>query len=158
MVELVERYGAAIEYDLHDRFGLDLLDFFRHRYSWRKLETLLWQLPSGTAFWAARADDDETAAAILKHMGSKPGKAAPPALIEMDRTNQTLLDVLDTLQVVVHHLEALGGGKPNTPTPSLRPETGMSRARRAAEHTEAADLVAEAKAAQERAEAAQGPR
>lgn len=156
LVTLIERYGDAIEYDLHAVFGLDLLDFFRHRYTWRKLDVLLAQLPSGSAFWAARADDDEAAAAVLKaNQGRRPAGGAPP-LTEMTTTNQLLLDLIDMQQVIVQRITQLGGGKPGTINPAPRPDTGMSRAKRnvEAQHVEA--LVAEAHAAQARAEAAQG--
>lgn len=156
MVTLIERYGDAIEYDLHAVFGLDLLDFFRHRYTWRKLDVLLAQLPSGTAFWAARADDDEAAAAVLRaSKGAKP-KGGPPPLTEMTRTNQLLLDMLDMQQVIVQRLTVLAGHKPGSIHPAPRPDTGMSRAARQAEVRSVEDLVAEAHAAQARAEAALG--
>ena len=156
VVTLIERYGNAIEYDLHAVFGLDLLDFFRHRYTWRKLDVLLAQLPSGSAFWAARADDDEAAAAVLRaSKGAKP-KGGPPPLTEMTRTNQLLLDLLDMQQVIVQRLTALAGHKPGSIHPAPRPDTGMSRAARQAEVRSVEDLVAEAHAAQARAEAALG--
>lgn len=156
LVTLVERYGDAIEYDLHAVFGLDLVDFFRHRYTWRKLDTLLAQLPSGSAFWAARADDDEAAAAVLRANKGKRPKGSPPPLTEMTTTNQLLLDLLDMQQVIVQRLTALAGHKPGQIQPSPRPDTGMSRAARQAEVRTVEDLVAEAHAAQARAEAALG--
>lgn len=156
LVTLVERYGAAIEYDLHAVFGLDLVDFFRHRYTWRKLDVLLAQLPSGSAFWAARADDDEAAAAVLRANKGRRSKGGPPPLTEMTTTNQLLMDLLDMQQVIVQRLTVLGGHKPVSITPTKRPETGMSRASRAAEDHAVEALVAEAYAAQARAEGAEG--
>ena len=93
LVWLIGRYGEAIEYDLHATFTLDLLDFFRHKYSWRKLEALLSRLPSGSAFWAAKADDDEAAAAWLAQSGDRPQRPVGPDLQEMSYTNQLLLDI-----------------------------------------------------------------
>ena len=157
LVTLVERYGDAIEYDLHAVFGLDLVDFFRHRYAWRKLDTLLAQLPSGSAFWAARADDDEAAAAVLRANNGRRPKGGPPSLTEMSTTNQLLLDLLDMQQVIVQRLSALAGHRPGTIRPAPRPDTGMSRAAERAEQQAVEDLVAEAHAAQARAEAASPP-
>ena len=157
LVTLVERYGDAIEYDLHAVFGLDLVDFFRHRYTWRKLDTLLAQLPSGSAFWAARADDDEAAAAVLRANNGRRPKGGPPALTEMSTTNQLLLDLLDMQQVIVQRLTSLAGHKPGTIRPAPRPATGMSRATERAEQQAVEDLVAEAYDAQARAEAASQP-
>lgn len=154
LVWLIGRYGEAIEYDLHATFTLDLLDFFRHKYSWRKLEALLSRLPSGSAFWAAKADDDEAAAAWLAQSGDRPQRPVGPDLQEMSYTNQLLLDICDIQSVLVNRIEALlsayGGGKPSRVIPALRPETGIARARRKREETAIADLVAEAKAAQAR--------
>lgn len=154
LVGLIDRYGDAIEYDLHAFFRLDLLDFFRHKVSWRKLEVLLTRLPSGSAFWAARADDDEAAAAYIAFVGDKSAKSATPDLQEMTYTNQVLLDIFDMQSVMVNRLEALlsafGGDKPGRIIPAKRPETGITRARRQAEVNSVTSLIAEAKAAQAR--------
>lgn len=151
LVEVVDRYGPAIEYDLHQHLGLDLLDFFRHKHSWMKLDRLIWQLPSGSAFWAARTDDDEAAKAMLERHGDKPRPRAVPPLTEMTRTNQVLLDIVDWLQLTVDRLERLGGNKPPVPERAPRPTSALERVEHQQEAAAVADLVAEAYAAQERA-------
>lgn len=155
---LVDRYGEAIEYDLHTRAGLDLLDFFRGIYSWRKLCAILDRLPSGSAYWAARLDDDEAAdemdkarKAADKGKGSVSDKPAPPSLAEMDLRTQLAMSTNDLLLVVVDRLERLAGHTGEGPKPSPRPTTAMGRIKERAERAQITDLVAEAHAAQARA-------
>lgn len=155
VVVLIERYGAAIEYDFHATLGLDLLDFFRHRHTWRKFLRLVDQLPSGSAYWAARADDDEAAESVLRRFGLNPPKAGATPLAEMSATNRLLLDLIDWQQLVVQQLALLRGAKPGTVRPAPRPTTALERARNRVEASDMADLVAEAYAAQARAEQAQ---
>lgn len=152
---LVDRYGGAIEYDLHARLGLDLLDFFRGTYSWRKLLGMLDRLPSGSAYWAARLDDDAAAAelaALHKAQGveDKPAPSAPPALAEMELSNQLLMELVDGVSAAVDRLERLGGASGDPPKPMPRPLTARARLAARREHTQYTDLVAEARAAQAR--------
>lgn len=150
LVNLIDRYGDAIEYDLHAYFNLDLLDFFRHKLSWRKLEVLLDRLPSGSAFWAARVDDDEVARAIYAQQKDQPKRVYAPPLQEMSLTNQLMLDLLDMQTVIAAQLKVLAGAKPGALKPLARPSTAMARVEREAEATYIMNLVAEAKAAQAR--------
>ena len=150
LVNLIDRYGDAIEHDLHAHFNLDLLDFFRHKLSWRKLEVLLDRLPSGSAYWAAKMDDDEVARAIYARQKDQPKRAYAPPLQEMSLTNQLMLDLLDMQSVIAAQLKVLAGAKPGALKPMPRPTTAMVRAEREAEETYITNLVAEAKAAQAR--------
>ena len=133
------------------------MEFFRHRLSWRKLLALLSGLPSGSAYWAARADDDEAAAAVLAQTKGKPtGRGSAYSLNEMSTTNQVLLDILDMQQVVAHQLAMLRGAKGGHLVPVQRPETGMSRAKHKEATAQMDDLIAEAYEAMARTEAAEG--
>ena len=134
------------------------MEFFRHRLSWRKLLALLSGLPSGSAYWAARADDDEAAAAVMAQTKGKTAARGGSAytLNEMSTTNQVLLDILDMQQVVAHQLAMLRGAKGGQLVPVPRPETGMSRAKHKAATAQMDDLIAEAYEAMARTEAAEG--
>lgn len=150
----MERYGEAIEYDLQALLGLDLLDFFRHKLTWRKLVRLLGQLPTGSAYWAARADDEEVAGVILeRNKGKRPKSSGSPLrLADMNPTNQLLVAIADGQTMILDRLERLGGTKPPNPKPFPVPLTALDRVERSLEATAVADLVAEAKAAQARAQ------
>ena len=155
---MVDRYGGAIEHDLHRLYRLDLVDFFRGRYSWRKLAELLTWSPQGSAFWAARADDDDLADELL----ALPRKAHGPApavgrLSEMTLSNQLLIALTDTLTAVVGRLDALGGVKPNPVRPLKRPDTAARRAEVRKDKAKLGNLVAEAEAAAARGLREGGP-
>lgn len=156
VLELVDRYGPAIEWDLHERLGVDLLDFFRGVHPWRKLQRLLDQLGKidGTALWAARADDDHLAAAYLEAhpellREDGPAKPAPPPLRSMDMHTQLLLGLHDMVGLVVDTLAQLGGGTPQM-SPAPRPTTALTRAKAKTKARKMNALLAEALEAQAR--------
>jgi hypothetical protein len=130
--------------------GVDLLDFFRGRRSWRQLALILDRLPLSSAYREAWIDDPEVAEAIASQ--PEPPSTGRPRLplSEYDTHASLLADVLDRLGDVVSVLMQQNGGKPPKVPPAPRPETGVERARRRLEDKRHADLVAEVKAAQER--------
>lgn len=148
---MVDRYGEAIEFDLHRYLGLDLLDFFRGRHSWRKLLALLPQLPHGSAYWAARADDDEAAEAYLAAHPDDPerGPGGLP-LTELSLSVQLQAQAVDMLRVVAARIEALGGGKPPAVVPIPRATTALQRAKDRSVDAYVTELVAEVERAQAR--------
>ena len=131
------------------------MDVFRHRYSFRKLYRLLDQLPAGSAYWAARADDDEAADAyLLNHPKDEPRRSVVP-LTEMTTTNGLLLDLYDQLTILSDRLARTMGAKPPPPEPRPRALGALQRARERAEANAQDSLMAEALAARERARKAQ---
>lgn len=108
------------------------------------------QLPSGSAYWAARADDDELAELALESAGDEgsPGGVSPP-LAEMTRQVQVLMDLADGLSGITARLDALLG-ETGRAHPYPRPDTAMSRARKRAIAAQRSDLLGEVIAAQER--------
>lgn len=154
-VQLIDRYGDAIEYDLHTRAGLDLLDFFRGKYTWRKLLVIVDHLPTGSAYWTARAADEELAEEIAEQdrQDEKAGRVRPPAappLSDMTLTNQLLMTLVDLQDVAVNRLERLLGGRPSPPRPLPRPLTAVDKAKELREATRVKDLIAEVAEAQAR--------
>lgn len=155
-VQLVDRYGDAIEYDLHTRAGLDLLDFFRGKYSWRKLLVILDHLPVGSAYWAARAGDDELAEELAVKLRADEKRGAPtqeggaPALSDMTLTNQTLMSLVDAAMITNALLDRLGGGKPSQPSFLNRPATALEKAKALVEAEKMTDLMNEVAEAQAR--------
>ena len=162
LIATVDRYGDAIEYDLHDRFGLDLLDFFRvqpdgrRRYSWRKLAVLIDQLPPGSAYWAARAGDVEAAEEVRKNNPDwKPKRKARPSLRDMSPGYQQLLGVQDLLATISAKLDLSNGAERAKVDPTPRPLFAMELAEAAEERRQLFDLVAEVDAAIARSAAAE---
>lgn len=108
-------------------------------------------LPAGSAYWAARGDDDELADAAVAQLGDEvltPKRSSPP-LVEMTRTNQLLTDVVDGLSGVAARLDAMAGGKGRV-EPYPRPSTAMDRARRRAMQAQRSSLLEEVHISQER--------
>ena len=116
---------------MHSRLNLDLIDFFRGKYSWGKLLRLLEQLPQGSAYWAARLEDEELAEAILAVKGedelAKDKKQSSPSFTEMTYQNQLLMAVVDRLGSAIACLEALGGVKPTQVKALPRPLTALDK-------------------------------
>lgn len=114
---------------------MDLLDFFRGRWSWAKLLRLVGRLPEGSQYWAARLDDDELAEAFLaredKH-ADKDGRPEGLRFEEMSSTNQLLASVVDGLSLVSAQLDALMGHEGKA-TPYPRRVAAVERARERAE-------------------------
>ncbi len=108
---------------------MDLLDFFRNRYSWAKLERLLSQLPTRSRYKLAMLDDDEFADRIVAE-AEKSGKSdAGPSLEDWTPEAPYLAAAVDRLGEVVAALVGLGGRKPPKVHPLPRPRTAIDRAR-----------------------------
>ncbi len=145
---MVDRYGEAIEADLHRVFGLDLLDFFRGRYSWRKLLALLASLPAASAYGHARAMDRDYARQVMAMPKSEVDSGVPFA--EYTPEAAALDTISDLLQAVVERLDVANGQKPARLQPAQRPVTAFELERRAQAAARMASLIDEVTAAQQR--------
>lgn len=150
LIGLIDRYGPAIEYDLQAELGLDLVDFFRRRHSWAKLERLLDQLPRASRFRCAVADDDEVAESILAG-GERPARGSvPPPLQDVDYHASLLMIIADRLGDVAATVIASAGGNPGPVSPLPRPVSALDRVQRRHERAQTESLNAEVYAAMER--------
>lgn len=143
----MDRYGGAIEYDLHG-LGLDLVDFFRGAHSWRKLGNLLARLPAWSAYWEAQANDDEYADFILSLPPQETDHA--PGLSYYTPEVARLTDLKDQLGVLISLVVQGLGGKPGRPQMSARPRTAIDRLRERKRGQRHAELVNEIDEAQKR--------
>lgn len=126
--------------------GLDLIDFFRGRYSWRKLSNLVRQLPSSSRTTEAMANDDELAESLGPQEGSDTGPRLSEYTPEVAR-----LDVLvDRLSELIAATIQLNGGKAPRVRPAKRPETAFSRAEKRRREQRIGSLIAEVEEAQKR--------
>lgn len=149
LVEQIDRYGEAIEHDLHVHYRLDLLDFFRGVHSWRKLKVLVDRLPAASAYREAMLNDPE----IAEEIAAQPEVVGPPpspAWSSYTPERAALDNMIDRLGDLIVAVIATAGGKPPTIPPLVRPVTEVDRARLRREKKAHDDLVAEVKAAQER--------
>ncbi len=124
------------------------MDFFRRRYSWRKLENLLTRLPVSSAYREAMLNDPEFAELLAAQ--SNDGPPPSPAWSEYSPIAARLDGIFDRLGDVMSAVVASGGGKPPRIQPARRPVTEVDRARLRREKKAHEDLVADVKAAQER--------
>lgn len=145
---LVDRYGSAIEADLHAVYGLDLLDFFRGKHPWGKLARLLGHLREGTSFRTAQARDEELARALARD--TRKPKASGLPLSEMGTTNQLLVANLDALSVLLMRVEQALGMKPPKFKPVAVEHPALTRVREQVEQEHFDSLLAEAEEAQRR--------
>ena len=146
---MVDRYGDEVEADLHREYGLDLLDFFRGLYSWRKLRNLIEKLPSRSLTTEAIINDDDVAQQVLA--SKKPD--APdtgPRVSEYTPEVQRLDDLKDLIVNMTATIVAVAGGKPRPGRPSRRPETAFTRALKAQSMAKHHSLLAEVEQAQAR--------
>lgn len=150
----MDRYGEAIEYDLHERLGLDLLDFFRRRHSWRKLASILDRLPRDSHFRKAISDDEEWAEKALADEERNADRVAPAPsipLTEYTREVELLTLTVELLQAVNSNIRA-AAHDPHPPAvrPMPRPRTALDAAREAARESRIDALIAEVEQAQVR--------
>ena len=133
VVERINVYGSAIEYDLWDR-GYDLLDYFRGAQpgGWDHLTRMLARLPMGSHFRAALADDDELAQALAERHGplhQRKGGPSRPPLTEFDRQAMYLHKISNQLQYLAWAVFAAQAGKKKGTPPKgdKGPETADER-------------------------------
>lgn len=143
----MDRYGSSIEADLHREYSIDLIDFFRGRYSWRKLLNLIQQLPSWALTTEAMANDDELAEMATEQPRSDFGPRVSEYTPEVARLDMILDRVSELIAVSVQ----VAGGKAPRIRPARRPETAYSRAAKRRTDRRMGDLIAEVEAAQQRA-------
>lgn len=151
---MVDRYGEAIEADLHAEYGLDLHDFFRGRYPWAKLERLtnrLMKTPR-SALQVALAQDDEAAERALEESEKDRNISRTPPLETWTPEVEWLVANFDRMGELIQAVLATAPGKSKPPTirPARRPETAIDRARRRKAWRSHDALVAEVREAQER--------
>lgn len=127
--------------------GLDLLDFFRGKHSWRKLSNLIRQLPSSSRYIEKMANDDE-----LAEMYPEQPEAADtgPRLSEYTPEVARLDVLVDRLSELIAVSIDIAGGKAPRVRPAKRPETAFTRAANRRRSQRIDSLIAEVEAAQQR--------
>lgn len=133
---------------MHHECGIDLLDFFRGRYSWRKLFSLISLLPSRSKLGIAQAEDEDFAERILKLREDDDASGTPP-LESFTPEVAAITNLLDRVGEVASLLETLITHQaPKQVQSSPRPVTAFDRVRQRMAwdvHTELVDEVEEAR-------------
>lgn len=138
VIDALDRFGEAIEYDLQSHLGMDLLEFFHSRYSWAKLFRLLNQLPWWSRYQLAVADDDAIAEQAIQHDDAAAvGQSRTPPLATWDPLREIQATLVDGFNAMI---SAQAGKKGQKPKSTPRPETGRDRAKRAQTQAETQDL------------------
>lgn len=128
---------------------MDILDFFRGRYSFAKLRRLIRQLPRRSRLQLALAEDDEFADRMLDD-GADDISSSAPSLGDWTPEVAYLASVVDRLGEVVSAVLSSSGRKPPKMKPLERPRTAFDRARRRRTRAGVDSLVAEVRQAQRR--------
>ena len=129
LVETIDRYGEAIEADLHREFGLDLLDFFRRVHPFAKLDRLiarLLRIPR-SFYRLALVEDEELAQQILETYGDEEVEDGGPDLAVWSPEMARLTDIFDRLGELVA-VTAAAHGQGSRPKAAPRPSSAMDKA------------------------------
>lgn len=127
--------------------GLDLLDFFRGKHSWRKLSVLIRQLPSWSLSTEAMANDDELAE-MLKDQPA--GEYRGPRVSEYTPEVARLDQLVDRVGELIALTVQVANGKAPRVKPAKRPETAFTRAEKRQMNERIGSLIAEVEEAQKR--------
>jgi hypothetical protein len=144
VVQLIQRYGDEIEYDLHTRLHLDLGDWFRGLHPWEKLLRLAGQLPRDSRYKAALYDDDDVAAMWATQHGERDDDAPRPELTLEGWTPELgqLVAMTEAIMGMHRTLIAIHNkGKAPEFKPLPRPKTAWDRRERTANLAVAQQLV-----------------
>lgn len=136
---LIQRYGGAIEADLHHHYRLDLLGLWRGTLSPRKVLTLIDHLPATSNYIAAVAGDDQLASQQGEH--ASPGPQGP-RLQDWTPEAAALAAVVDRLGELIRIQIARAGKKPPPVRAYPRPVTAADRAHIRRRHQQHRELVA----------------
>lgn len=135
---------------------MDLLDFFRNRHSWAKLERMIGQLSPRSRFKLAMIDDDEYADQIVSQIDEL--ESTGPGLRDWSPEVGYLASVVDRLGDVIAAVYASRGVKPPKVKPLPRPKTAIDRARGRRSMSRHLSLVAEVEEARAKRQAQESSR
>lgn len=122
---------------------MDLLDWFRGVYPWRKLERLIGQLPWWSKYKLLLADDDEYAEQVRALSGGSAGSRRP-TMAEWDPHRELVAELRDgfaQVQAAIANSNRTKGSQAVKPKPVPRPKTATQRADARADYAVHQDIV-----------------
>lgn len=159
LLPVVDRYGAAIEWDLRHEWQVDIHEYFRGERPWRQLIRFLDGLTPTSHYIIAKQNDPVVAIDIAHRIRENKlrgggGKWSPPA-IEWDTHAELLAKVADRLGEAVSILADLpvqtdkhGKPKKRTKPPKQlpRPESAIDRAEQLLSEEHVNEIMADVEA------------
>ena len=136
---------------MHRYYGVDILDAFRGIITWRKLSNLIDHLPSGSAYWVARIQDDELADQVMQMQTLEDrvrasSRARRVSLDGLSTEAELLLEIANRLGYLAAQWSSNG-----PPLDQIRTEsTAFQRADQRRQWTQHSVLVDEVREAQQR--------
>lgn len=120
-------YREAIETDLHEIHGLDLVEEFRSR-RWRRLLNFVQRIRRNSHFGQVMALDEELAKLILEHEDERKDLVVR-SMTEFSVEAELLSVVADRLGELLQVQVGKGGGKARAVKPQPRPKTALAKLR-----------------------------
>lgn len=138
---LVDKFGPEIEWDLHERLGLDLEDWFAGDHEWEKLLRMVDQLPRDSHYQAALYDDPEMALELARRQEEAGDRDL--GLVDWTHERELLTVLVDAVRQLTSTLIGVNsktGKGPKVPH-MPRPRTATDRARSALDVEYAQNIV-----------------
>lgn len=130
---MIRRYGQAIEYDLlMSPARLDLATEWRRR-RWRRLLSIIDQLPRESRYFEARINDDESVALAMEAeaaAGERANAGPVRRMADWSAEVELLTIAVNRLGEIAQAVAMLGGAKPGRLPPAPVPTTAFERVRR----------------------------
>ena len=122
---------------------MDLLDYFRGRYTARKVLTFIDQLPSHSHYKQEIQQDDELVHQLFDESDDEglPQESRPPGT-EWRTTERLLAGLTDAVRQLNNDLLAVNGRKPHSFKPVPGPEFAYERLRKRADQFDLDQLAA----------------
>ena len=145
LVDLLDRYGAAIEFDLFSHGGWDILDWFRGTRPWPQLLRLVDKFPPLSQFRRAIADDDDLARQyeVSGAALTGPGKPTLAHWTELDDLKATIIDGFSLVQLAIASQHTPKGKPAPKFRATPRPKTAWHRAQRRRDEAAHRDIVSQ---------------
>lgn len=143
-MQLIDRYGDELEFDLRARLGgMDLQDWFHGRYPWGLLLRLAERLPQDSQYKAALYDDDEVVQEWVRCHGDPDDQPRPAlTLAEWTPERAALVSLTEAVMAMHRTLIAVHNkGKAPEVRPLARPRTAWDRVARTRNIEQAQGLI-----------------
>jgi hypothetical protein len=135
---VVDRYSAALTYDLHSHAGVDLLELW-HARRWRTLLDIIDRLPSYSTYAATVATDEEHAKMLAEAMAERKREEGDdaekgPPIHTWTPEVEALFGLRDDVRNLGYVIRATNGDKSaKPPKPLPRPMSALQEAMKRAE-------------------------